>query len=73
MVQAELRRGEELMSRPRYITWVSHTQFYLCETLADALEWAGQVGGWVYEPLAATTAERIAAEPDEANEAKELR
>lgn len=51
------------MTMPRYIVWCSSRQFYLCERLAEALDWRSQTGGLIYEPLAATAAELIAAKP----------
>ena len=49
---------------PRYIAWVSSRQFYLCETLVEAMDWRFKTGATVYEPLALSAAERIAAEPE---------
>lgn len=49
--------------RPRYLVWVSQTQFYLCTTLAVACDRKAMFGGTIYEPLGMTTAEKVAAEP----------
>lgn len=51
---------------PRYVAWVSTTQFYICETLVEAMGWRKRTGAIVYEPLGMTTAEKVAAEPPDA-------
>lgn len=48
---------------PRYLVLVSGSSTIQCETLADALVAADEHGGLVYEPLAASTAAKITAEP----------
>lgn len=50
----------EAVSGPRYIAWVGARQFYLCGTLAEALDWRAATGAMVYEPLGMTAAERAA-------------
>lgn len=53
------------MGTPRYLVWVNSKMFYPCDWLADALEQAEKTGGTIYEPLAMTTAEKVASEPNE--------
>jgi hypothetical protein len=44
---------------PRYIAWVGTRQFYLCGTLAAALDWRSKTGATVYEPVGIAAAERV--------------
>jgi hypothetical protein len=47
---------------PRYLVLSQMGQFYRFETLAESLDYAGKCGGRIYEPLAATCAEKVAKE-----------
>lgn len=55
---------------PRYIVWVGFRQWTVCGSLVEAMGVLSRMGGTkhalVYEPLAATAAERICAEPPDA-------
>ena len=46
----------------RYIAYLNTRQFYLCDTLTEAIDWRQQTGAWVYEPLAATVVDKIVKE-----------
>ena len=54
---------------PRYLVLIGTTTFVPCDSLAAALDLKASWGhnAFVYEPLAASAAERIAAEPEGRN------
>lgn len=54
---------------PRYLVMIGTTTFVPCDTLAEALDLKAAWGrnALIYEPLAMSAAERIAAEPENRN------
>lgn len=53
------------MTFPRYVLRTDAGAYIRCDSLVEAFDQRAKLGGIVYEPLALSAAERIAAEPDD--------